>query len=144
MVRKLIPNHFLKNQNWVYLWINSQKFYAVCFYCMPVEGYQNILKLSCRPLAFTLYKAFLKNKKRSGTILPVLLCACLLKKNISRVIFYNWPNFIVYLPLVREMLANMCISIVCWLGCDFTNFEINLIFLIRPFFLRNQNVKTKI
>ena len=35
-----------------------------------IEDYRNILKLSCRPLAFTLYKAFLKNKKRSETSLP--------------------------------------------------------------------------
>ena len=34
-----------------------------------VEGYRNILKLSCKPLAFTSYEAFLKNKKRSGTSL---------------------------------------------------------------------------
>ena len=24
-----------KNQNWAYLWFNSLKFHAVCFYCMP-------------------------------------------------------------------------------------------------------------
>ena len=35
-----------------------------------VEDYCNILKLSCRPLAFTLYKTFVKNKKRSGTSFP--------------------------------------------------------------------------
>ena len=34
------------------------------------KGHQNILELRCRPLAFTSYKAFSKNKKRSGTSLP--------------------------------------------------------------------------
>ena len=34
-----------------------------------VEGHQNILKLSWRPLAFTSNKAFLKNKKWLGTCL---------------------------------------------------------------------------
>ena len=29
--------------------------YTVCFYCMASWGYGNILKLTCRPLAFTLY-----------------------------------------------------------------------------------------
>ena len=38
----------------------------------------------------------------------------------------------------------MCIVIVCEPGCDVRNFEINLIFLIKPFFLHDQNVKTKI
>ena len=29
-----IPRPFLKNQNWACLWINSLKFYLVCFYCI--------------------------------------------------------------------------------------------------------------
>ena len=32
-----------------------------------------------------------------------------------------------------EIKGNMCIAIVCFLGCDIINFEINLIFLIKPF-----------
>ena len=40
------------------LWINSLKFY--CYF--KVEGYRNILKISCRPLAFT-YKAFFVKKR---------------------------------------------------------------------------------
>ena len=55
VVEKLLPDPFLKNQNWAYLWINSLKFYSVCFYCMP----------SWR-LAYTSYKAFFKNKKSYG------------------------------------------------------------------------------
>ena len=39
------------------------------FIVCQIEDNQNILKLSCRPLCFTSYKAFLKNKKRSGTTL---------------------------------------------------------------------------
>ena len=49
--KKLLPEPFLKNQNWVCLWINSLKFCAVCFYC---------IWLICRPLAFTSHKAFWK------------------------------------------------------------------------------------
>ena len=45
----------------------------------------------------------------------------------------NWPNFIVWLSLLLEILGNMCIAIVCWPGCDVINFKINLIFLIKPF-----------
>ena len=36
VAEKLFPESFLKNQNWVYLWIDSLKFYTVCFYCMPI------------------------------------------------------------------------------------------------------------
>ena len=42
----------------------------------------------------------------------------------------KWPNSIAWLPLFLEMLVNMCIAIVFFPGCDVTNFEINLIFLL--------------
>ena len=45
----------------------------------------------------------------------------------------NWPDFIAWLPLLLEILVNMCIAIVCKPGCVVTDFEINLIFLIKPF-----------
>ena len=38
----------------------------------------------------------------------------------------------------------MRIIIVCQPGYDVINFEINLIFLVKPFFLHDQIVKTKI
>ena len=88
MVEKLFPESILKNQNWVYLWINSLKFYTVCFYTIPSWGYQNKLELSCRPLAFTSCKVFYKNRKRPGTTLPASSFSWFLKKNICRAIFY--------------------------------------------------------
>ena len=48
--------------------------------------------------------------------------------------FINWPNFIIWLPLHLEILGNMCIAIVSFRGCNVINFEIKLIFLIKPFF----------
>ena len=48
-------------------------------------------------------------------------------------LFINWSNLIMSLPLVLEILSNMCIAIVCIPGCDIINFEINLIFLTKPF-----------
>ena len=45
----------------------------------------------------------------------------------------NWPNFIAWLSLLLEMLVNVCIAIVCLPGCDVIDFEINLIFLTKPF-----------
>ena len=80
------------------------------FIVCQVEDYRNILKLSCRQLAFTSYKAFFKNKKESGI----------------------WQSGEIY------------IVILCSPGCDVTSFEINLLFLIKPFFLYDQKVKTKI
>ena len=37
----------------------------------------------------------------------------------------------------------MCIANVYKPGCDVKNFEVNLIFLIKPFFLHDQKVVTK-
>ena len=45
----------------------------------------------------------------------------------------NRPDFIAWLPLHLGILENMCIAIVCSPGCDVINFEISLIFLIKPF-----------
>ena len=55
----------------------------------------------------------------------------------------NGPNFIAQLPLLFEILGNMCIKIVCYPGCDVMDFEANLIFLIEPFFLHDQKVMAK-
>ena len=52
-----------------------KSFIQFVFTVCQVEAYQNILKLSCMALAFTSYKAFLKNKKRSGINLPASLLA---------------------------------------------------------------------
>ena len=40
----------------------------------------------------------------------------------------NWPNFIVGLPLLLEILGTMCITVVCLPGCDIINFELTLSF----------------
>ena len=66
----------------------SEYFYILFLLFVQVKRFQNILKLRCWPLAFTLYKAFLWNKKKSGTRLSVSFLAWFLKKTISHVIFY--------------------------------------------------------
>ena len=98
ILEKLFPRPFLKNQIWAYLWINSLKFYIVSFSCREIftqlvfilcqVRVLKILKLCCRSLAFTSYKASLENEKRSGTGLRASFAAWFLKKNISRLIFY--------------------------------------------------------
>ena len=51
---------------------------------------------------------------------------------------------IVWLLLIREILSNMCIAILCQPGYDVINFETNLIFLFNSSFLHARKVKTKI
>ena len=38
--------------------------YSLFLLYLQVKDYQNILKLKCKSLAYTLYKAFFRNKKR--------------------------------------------------------------------------------
>ena len=70
VVENIISDPFLKTENWASLWSILQSFIYFVFIVWQVEDYRKWLKLSWRPLVFTSYKAFLKNKKRSGTSLP--------------------------------------------------------------------------
>ena len=56
----------------------------------------------------------------------------------------NWPNLLFWMPLLYEIIGNMCIVIVCWPGSDVINFEINLIFLFKPFFLHGLKVRREL
>ena len=40
----------------------------------------------------------------------------------------NWPNFIPWLPLLLEILGNMCIAIVCYPGIVIWILKLNLSF----------------
>ena len=55
-----------------------------------------------------------------------------------------WPNFIVTLPLLREILGNMCIVIVSSSGFDVINSKINHIFPIKLFFYIAKNSRQKL
>ena len=59
--------------------------------------------------------------------------------------FYSihWPNFIVLLFLLLEILDNICIAIVSFLSFDVRNFVINLAFLMKPFFYMIKNSRQK-
>ena len=84
LVEKLVPDPFLKNQNWEYLWINNLKCYKLCFYCTSKLRSPNIY-------IFYLIKslAFIKSKKRSRTSVPALFSAWFFQtKKISQAIFY--------------------------------------------------------
>ena len=65
-----IPRPFSKNENWAYLCSTYRKLIQFVFIVRQVEGYQNITKLRCRPLAYSSNKALLRNKKKSGSSLP--------------------------------------------------------------------------
>ena len=56
----------------------------------------------------------------------------------------NWPNFIVWLSLLLDVLGNMCIKIVYEPGYDVIKFGINLIFLIKPFRYKTKKSRQKL
>ena len=56
----------------------------------------------------------------------------------------NLPNFIAWLPLLLEVLGNMCIAIVCEPGCDVINFKLNPIFQIKPFLYITKKPRQKL
>ena len=66
--------------------------------------------------------------------------------NFSRKIFLmlysiNWRNFITWLYLLIEILVNMFIANACY--CDVTDFEIDLIYLIKPFSFMTKKSRQK-
>ena len=76
VVEKLVPIPFSKKSKLINLWINSLKFLCGLFFLyIQVNGYRNILKPRCRPLAFTAYEVFKKNEKRSENSHPTSFSA---------------------------------------------------------------------
>ena len=62
-----------------------------------------------------------------------ILCMIFSRKMLPMLYSINWPKFNAWLPLLLEISDIMYSAIVCFPGWDVTNFEINLIFLIRLF-----------
>ena len=82
------------------------------FIVWQVEGYHNISKLSCGALALTSYWA-LENKRRLELFFLPHFPHKFWRKRFLLFFSINWPNFIVWLLLLCEILGNMCIAIVC-------------------------------
>ena len=64
MVEKLFPDFFLKNQSCAYFWINSLRYYTVCFWCMSSWGLSKNIEDKLQTTCFYLILSFLKHKKR--------------------------------------------------------------------------------
>ena len=110
--RETIPRLFSKKSK---LSISLNQYFKSFIYLVlivcQVEDYRKWLKLSCSLFAFTSYKAFLKNKKRSGTIINASFPAWNLKKNISVVIFC-------YLIKLQYLVAFTSLDIGQYMYCN--------------------------
>ena len=144
VVKKLAPDHFLKNQNWV-LWVSSLKFYSLFFLYNQIVDYENILKLSCWSLVFTYIKLF-KNIKRSLELVSLHhFLHNFWRKKFLKLNSINWPNFMAdCLYFQIEILGNICIAIICVSLYDVINFEISLNFLDNHFCLMNKKIRKKL
>ena len=56
----------------------------------------------------------------------------------------DWPNFIVWLPLLLEILCNMCIAIFSFQVYDVIEFENSIIFWIKLFFYMTKNSRKEL
>ena len=56
---------------------------------------------------------------------------------------FNWPNLIAWSSLRHKILGIMYITIVCFPSCNVMNFEINLIFQIKPFLYMSKKSRQK-
>ena len=103
--QKITIEHISGSTAWIYI---------VCFYCMPswkLSRYIEAELLTTSHLLLPCIKLFLKIK-RVLQLLPHFLHDFWIKVFL---LLYSitWSNFIVWFSLLREILGNMCIVIVC-------------------------------
>ena len=90
------------------------------------------------------YLQFTFSVKGLGLVSPQHFVYEFLRKMFHMLCSINWPNFIVWLSLLAEILGNMCITIACYPGCDVIKFEIKIIFLIKPFCYMTKKSRQKL
>ena len=116
-VEKLFPDPFLKTQNWVYVCINRLKKYTVCFHCMLIWGLLKYRKTRPQTTCFyliTYIKLFYKAKSGLELVcLPVSFLHDFWRKIFHLLYSINSPNLIVLLPLIHDILSNVCIVSLC-------------------------------
>ena len=96
---ELVPDPFPKNQKWAYFWINSLKFYTVCFYFISKSRTTKIYRAEIADRKLLLHiKLFLTNKKRFETSFPAPFSAWFWKINFSHLLFSNqiWLPYCLY------------------------------------------------
>ena len=102
-----------------------------------------ILKVSYRPLAFILFKAFFKEKNKSGTTCFIFY-VIFEEKYFSRYILLADQIQTVWSSLLLKTLRNMCILIDWSPDCDVINYKINLSFLMKPFLRMTEVAKQSV
>ena len=124
--------------------INSLKIYTVYFDSLPSWGLLKHTETKLQTIFFLPHiKLFWKIKRGQGLVFLPHFPDNFWRKIFLLSYYINWPSFIVWLALLREVMGNILIAIVCSPGCDVMNVAVNLIFLIKPLFLHDQKLNHK-
>ena len=109
-VEKLFPDLFLKNPNQGYLWINSDKFSTVY---MPNWGLSKYIEIKLQSICYYLkWSLWKKNQEEICNQSSSLIFCMIFEKMLLLLCYINWPNFIAWLPVLCEILNNMCIATI--------------------------------
>ena len=120
--------------NWAYLWINSLKFYIVCFCCMESRGLSKCIEIKMQTPCFHLILSFFEEWKDVWSQSPCLIfCIIFEEKYLSCYILFIdqiWLSSCLYFVrywaiCVLQLFVNQLVTCM--------NFEVNHIFLIKPF-----------
>ena len=111
--------------------------------CAQVEVYQNILKLRCSPLVFTLYKALIwKTKRGLRLVFCFIFCMIFKEKCFSCYILLtdqiSFPDYLYFL----RYCAICVLQLFAVQSATSSILELTLI-SYQAVFLHNQNVMTK-
>ena len=114
LVQKLVPDPFLKNENWAYLWVNWLKLQTFYFCYMPYWGPSKQIETILNTICIYLIWSFFKKPKRGlGLVSLAYFLHIFWRKMFLLMCSINWPIFTVKLALFFEILCNICIVTVC-------------------------------
>ena len=112
----------------------SEFSYSVFLLYVQVEDYQSKLKLVLTISFYFIQNVFKKTNRGLELVsLPHFLYD-FWKKALLTLYSINWPNFIVWLPLLFEISGNIFTVTVCYPVWNAINFEFFPSLLIKPFF----------
>ena len=144
VVAKIFLDLFLTNQSWAYLWSNSLNFHTVCFYCMPSWGISKNIETKQQTTCFYFNINFSKSKRGLEPIsLPHFLDDSW-RKIFILLYSFDWPNFIAWLPFLREVLGNMGIVTVFNHTVTSQILKLTLAFKSRRFFYMTKNPRQEL
>ena len=114
---------FWKNQIWAISGSTVWTYMQFVFIVFPSRRLTKYIETKVLTTRFYSIWSFFKNKKRSRSSLLASF-SIFLKKILLTLYSINWPNLIIWLPLLFYVSGNMFNLIVCYPVCDVINCEI--------------------